>query len=192
MDRRLGFAIALLFVLAAAAIMLGQKPKSEPIHIHADFKVYRDGVAFNFSQEKYMSEENGSHDAFFHLHDLNGNIMHQHMSGLALSRFFESLGMNFNPTCFATDEGASFCNGNGKALEMYVKHERGEWQRNYEFGDYGMRDLDRILITYGTSDEKELKTQMDAVTDLACMYSEKCPERGKPPTEKCAGDEEEC
>lgn len=192
MDRRLGFAVAVILVLAAAALYLSQKPKSEPIHIHADFKVYLDGTAFNFSQEKYMSEENGSHDAYFHLHEMDGNVLHQHMSGLKLSRFFESLNMSLNSSCFVSDGGDSHCNGDGKTLEMRVKHAGAEWQRNYEFGSYEMQDVDMILITYGAPDEGALKTQMDSVTDLACMYSEKCPERGKPPNEKCAGDEEEC
>jgi hypothetical protein len=29
--------------------------------------------------------------------------------------------------------------------------------------------------------------QISSISDLACMYSEKCPERGTPPTENCVG-----
>ncbi len=194
MDRRIGgVALALVAIaLLAAAFYFSQNLSPQPVHIHADFKVYLDGTAFNFSKEKYMSAENATHDAFFHVHDLNGEIMHQHLSGLKLERFFHSLNMTFNSTCFVTDEKASFCNGNGKTLEMYVKHAGGEWQRNYEFGDYQIQDVDRVLITYGTTDESTLKQQMGSVTDLACMYSEKCPERGNPPTESCTGENETC
>ncbi len=44
--------------------------------------------------------------------------------------------------------------------------------------DYTPEDLDRILI--GSSN-------LNSVSDDACIYSEKCPERGKPPTEACVG-----
>ena len=44
-----------------------------------------------------------------------------------------------------------------------------------EWRDYQPQDLDRIVFGEGP------------VTDKACIYSEKCPERGKPPTEKCVG-----
>jgi hypothetical protein len=53
------------------------------------------------------------------------------------------------------------------------------------FGDYEFTDLDRILITYG--DMAGVADQISSVSDLACMYSEKCPERGTPPTENCVG-----
>lgn len=44
--------------------------------------------------------------------------------------------------------------------------------------EYEPHDLDRILITNGV---------MATVADDACIYSEKCPERGTPPTEECVG-----
>ena len=43
---------------------------------------------------------------------------------------------------------------------------------------YQPQDLDRILITDGP---------VVAVADDACIYSLKCPDRGTPPPEKCAG-----
>lgn len=51
-------------------------------------------------------------------------------------------------------------------------------KENAAFLAYEPQDLDRILITDGAIVE---------VADDACIYSEKCPERGKPPTEECVG-----
>ena len=51
-------------------------------------------------------------------------------------------------------------------------------KENAAFLDYEPQDLDRILITDGV---------MAEVSDDACIYSEKCPERGTPPTEECVG-----
>ncbi len=47
-----------------------------------------------------------------------------------------------------------------------------------EIMDYAPQDLDRILITDGA---------IVPVADDACIYSEKCPERGTPPPEECVG-----
>ncbi|HJZ05083.1 hypothetical protein A2634_04535 [Candidatus Amesbacteria bacterium RIFCSPHIGHO2_01_FULL_48_32] len=44
-----------------------------------------------------------------------------------------------------------------------------------DWRDYVPADLDRIVFGDGV------------VTDKACIYSETCPERGKPPTENCVG-----
>lgn len=51
-------------------------------------------------------------------------------------------------------------------------------KENDAFLDYEPQDLDRMLVTDGV---------MAEVADDACIYSEKCPERGTPPTEECVG-----
>ena len=50
-----------------------------------------------------------------------------------------------------------------------------------------MQDLDRILVAYGNENEKTLQTEITSVSDKACIYSLKCPERGTPPAEDCVG-----
>lgn len=57
--------------------------------------------------------------------------------------------------------------------KMYVNG-----KENSTFMNYAPQDLDRILITDGP---------IIPVGDDACIYSEKCPERGTPPTENCVG-----
>ena len=53
-------------------------------------------------------------------------------------------------------------------------------------------DLDKILISYGNEDEKQIKKQIDSVTDKACIQSEKCPERGLPTPEASCSSNEIC
>lgn len=64
--------------------------------------------------------------------------------------------------------GMTFAN-----VKMYVNGKENSSLLSYE-----PQDLDKILITDGP---------IVAVSDDACIYSEKCPERGKPPVEKCVG-----
>lgn len=156
------------------------------VHEHADFRVYLNGKEYDFSQEKYMSN-NRSLSNFIHLHDKEGNVIHKHSKGISLGFFFETLDMNFSPTCFIVDDGTEFCNNEDKTLKMFVNGKLNE-----KFDEYEFRDLDRILITYGDKKENDIKKQMDSVTDKACIQSGKCPERGEPSDESTCLTQEGC
>ncbi len=181
--------IAIIGILAVGIIFLIQKERYNSgilgdVHDHADFKVYLDGNLYNFSQGKYMSSGNNTLSNFFHLHDMDGNVMHKHMAGVNLEFFFNTLKMKFNSTCFITDNENKYCNDRDKNIKMYVNG-----MRNYDYENYEFKDLDRILITYGNENEEEIKNQIGSVTDDACIYSKKCPERGSPPDEtSCLGN----
>lgn len=133
-----------------------------------------------------MSEEEGPLSPFTHLHDMEGDVIHKHMSGITLGDFFESIGMNLTETCFKLDDGTAYCNDDTHSLKFYVNG-----KLNNKFDQYEIQDLDQILISYGVETEDELQVQLKSLTDEACIYSETCPERGSPPDESsCIGSEE--
>ncbi len=188
MDQKIIFiAIALLAVGLVVGFVLFNNPTPKPIHIHADFKVYINNIAYNFSQDKYMSTENHTLSPFIHLHDLNGDVIHQHFSGISLTTFFKSLKMKLDSNCLTTDTGSAYCNSGDKTLKMYVEHVNGSWTANYDFGNYEFQDLDKILISYGNDEQGTIQKQMNSLSNDSCIYSEKCPERGLPPP-----DERDC
>ncbi|MFH1257585.1 MAG: hypothetical protein ABIG96_03960 [Candidatus Micrarchaeota archaeon] len=152
------------------------------VHEHADFKAYLLGTAIDFTQEKYQSTDNKTLSPFIHLHDGNGNVLHKHATGATLGLFFKSLNMHFNSTCFIIDDGTPYCNSSQNTLKLYVNG-----KQNSEFGEYELNDLDKILISYGPSDDASIPSQLSSISDEACIYSETCPEKGKPPT-----DESDC
>lgn len=182
-------ALAVLALLALAYLAFFQKssPKYGDEHSHADFKVYLNGQAYDFSQEKYMSGNVSGRridrSPFTHLHDMNGKVIHKHMGGITVGTFFSSLGMSFNSNCFSPGTGSSYCNSGSATLKMFVQHSGGNWEQNYQFEAYSFSDLDRILISYGSEQQAALQAQMDSVTDEACIPSGKCPERGLPEDE---------
>ena len=180
----LGLSIIVLIAIFFLYPLLSPKPQPVlgDVHKHADFKVYLDGLGYNFTQEKYMSSNSSKLSNFVHLHDMDGGIIHQHMTTITLGTFFRSLNMTFNSSCFVPDNG-TFCNSGEKTLKMFVQHSGGQWERNSKMGDYEFIDLDRILISYGSENDAQLAKQMESVTDRACIPSEKCPERGHPPDE---------
>ncbi|MFM2357511.1 MAG: hypothetical protein RJA61_248 [Candidatus Parcubacteria bacterium] len=156
------------------------KPLGEKVHEHADFAVYLNGERFDFKPAKYQSSDTNPLDPDAHLHDGNGDVTHKHRKGITLGYFFDTIGMKLDSQCFVTDNGKQYCNTRDKKLKMYVNG-----KENTMFGNYEFTDLDRILITYG--DETGVTDQITSISDDACLYSEKCPERGKAPTENCVG-----
>lgn len=193
MDRHIPLAAFAVLVVLAVGIALTLNNTKPPVgvvgdvHEHADFKVYLDGVPFNFSQARYMSTENRSLSPFLHLHDMDGEILHKHANGAVLSYFFNSLRMTFNSTCFVTDAGARYCDGGGRTLKMLVNGVPDD-----RFGSYEPHDLDRILISYGNETPEQVRTQMDSVTSNACIESNKCPEKGKPTDESSCSSDRDC
>ncbi|MBI5227236.1 hypothetical protein HY988_01490 [Candidatus Micrarchaeota archaeon] len=190
----IGAVIFILIIIGAAYLWQTQpQPQKIPVlgdvHMHSDFKVYINGEAVNFSQQKYMSKEGHEINQFMDIHDGEGGVIHKHISSGTLDLFFQSLNMSLGSSCFKLDNGTSYCNNKNSTMKMFVKAEKGEWLVNNEFGNYSPGDLDRILISYGLENFSELRKQMESVTDRACISSKKCPERGTPAdeNESCSG-----
>ena len=143
-------------------------PTDEIVHNHFDFKVFLEGEEVDFDRDEFDTVNRFIH---LHLENVQGDkVVHVHARDLEIGFFFNSLGMKFSSECFETDD-EQFCNEE-KKLRFFVNGEE-----NFEFGEYIANDLDRILITYGSTDE-EIQQQIESVTDYACIPSGKCPDRG--------------
>ncbi len=158
--------------------------QGESVHEHADFAVFLNGKKFDFAGEKYQSNEGDPFHDYMHLHDSVGGIVHKHQTGVSLGEFFDSVGVRLDDKCFVDDKGKEFCTdlNKGMTLKFFVNGEE-----NLDFEDYEFSDLDRILISYGPIVDPAVEGQIASLGDDACIYSETCPERGKPPTESCVG-----
>lgn len=168
-----------------AAILKAPKPSGqelgEKVHEHADLKVYINNKSLDLTQAKYQSTEEKELDPDTHLHDGNGNVVHKHRKGVTLGYFFKTLKIDFSKDCLVMDTGERYCNNETNELKFLVNGKSSD-----SFGSYEFSDLDKILISYGPKAEV-LSSQINSISDDACLYSEKCPERGKPPTENCVG-----
>lgn len=96
-----------------------------------------------------------------HFHDANGDIIHAHKDKVTLGTFYNALGLAIKPNV------------------LYVNNTKFD----ANWGDYVFKDLDRLVLSTSELSPKQLAM----VTDKACIYSETCPDRGKPPTENCVG-----
>jgi hypothetical protein len=177
--------VAAAFLILIILSLTKEPEGPVPYHTHADFKVYLNGTAFNFSQAKYMSTKDNVVNSRVHLHDMDGGIIHHHARNVTMAEFFSTLNMTFNSSCFVTD--GNYCNDGNNRLRMFVQHYGGQWKENTEMEKYVFEDMDRILITYGDP-AVPISDQLSSVSDRACIQSEKCPERGMPSDEStCSG-----
>lgn len=159
-----------------------QKPAEAVYHVHANFKVIINDKAVDFTLAKYQGKDGKDLDENIHLHDGKGDLIHIHKKGITIGEFFKSLGMSLTKDCFSDDSGNKFCNDKSNSLKFLVNG-----KPNTQFDNFVPQDLDKLLVSYGNDNQTVIDTQLKSVADDACIYSDKCPDRGTPPTENCVG-----
>lgn len=179
----------------------------DPNHTHADFAVWVGGTQLNFAQDAFMSgtsTDSHSHPTeglrkYLHLHDGNGTVIHRHKPGLTVADFLVSLGLTASGNCLTLDDALfrqvdagfvsdfaltpTLCDSGKFHWSMYVNGNAEPLNFAYTFVDG-----DSILFTYDAGDNH--LSQIEALTNDACLYSKTCPWRGSPPTENCIADPE--
>lgn len=173
-------ALFLGFAKLSSATVTAVNP--DPNHSHADFAVSIDSQLIDFSNEKYMSNEEKHLSKYFHLHDGMGTLIHRHQPGLTLGDFFSSLNITLSKDCVTLDDRQALCTEGTSRWRMVVNGEERLLDPSFVF-----EDTDKILLTYSASDTL-WETEWQNMTDDACLYSRTCPSRGDPPTENCIAD----
>ena len=155
-------------VIAALAIGLGfglynymqHPPRSAGFgaigsaHEHAAFKLFinnEEPVDFSLPQYQVTTR-------FIHFEDKNGVITHRHASGVDLGFLFESLGMNFDEKCITLNNATSYCSEADQTLNFFVNG-----TRNDKYDKYILNDGDRILLSFGSESEEQIKDQLNAL-----------------------------
>ena len=98
-------------------------------------------------------------DKSVHVEDGIGEKVHIHKDGVTIGYFFETLGIEFNKTCIIIPIEGSYCKISDKKLSFYVNG-----IENDEFENYEIRNLDKILVSYG---KRDIKKQMEIITSFA-------------------------
>jgi len=134
-------------------------------HIHADFKIDLNGEPLNFANNKYYMKS-----SFLHLDDNQNKedasgVLHMHATGVPLWIFFKSIGMDFNKYCITLENKEKFCTDGNKKLKFFVNG-----KENNDFENYVFNNLDKILISYGSESEEEIKNQFASITDFAKLH----------------------
>lgn len=137
-------------------------------HIHADWKVYINGKQMDFSDKAHMDRMRGglAVSSFIHVDSGNpppektGDVLHMHATGVPLWIFFDSINMDLSKDCLVLDNGEKLCSNDKNTLKSYVNGKPNDEYENYVF-----KDLDKILISYGS--EIDLTQQFNSITDFS-------------------------
>ena len=151
-----GIGYALVWALTAPSTGLGA---SGSTHIHQDWKMYINGNAIDFSQSKYQKPHI---NARVHLEGGDGDLIHKHVTGVTMGFFLKSLVVDFDKNCLVMDTGDKYCNNSDKTLKFYVNGKPNDQWENYD-----LKDLDKILVSYGNESEEKIKQQLASITDKA-------------------------
>lgn len=130
-------------------------------HIHADVKVYVDNAYIDFSQPQYQLRAK-----FVHFEDGRGDVVHVHATGVTINHMLDTLKMSVDKDCLKLNNGKKYCNNADKTVKFYVND-----LSNEEFGDYVIKDLDRILVSYGLDNEEQIQKQLNSVTKNSVIFS---------------------
>lgn len=136
--------------------------EDKKVHEHADLALYVNGKRILLQNSPDFFEKNLD----IHSHKDTEEIIHKHKSGATLGQLIDSWNANFP-----------------KKVEWYVNNTK----QTGDFRSYEFKDLDRIVLSFSDSNFTPTTKQISEISDRACVYSEKCPERGKPPVENCVG-----
>ncbi len=150
------------------------------VHVHGDFRMYLSDERIRFTDTTYQSSAEQTQHTTLHFHDGNDEVIHRHADGVTLTNFFNSLGMTLTDDCVTMDTGTKYCTNDTDTLLLIVNGERVTNVTNYIFSEE-----DRILLYHGDATNPNIKEYIAGITNLSCMYSGTCPERGTPPTESC-------
>ena len=143
-----------LMITITAGALLEPKPDYPNFvvgsaHEHASLFVKIHDDPFDFSKERFQLR-----NAFVHLENNNGIVIHRHSQGITMGYFFDTLNLGLTPDCFTFDDGRKFCTNNDYTLKFYINERQVDDVRDYIIfeGDY-------ILISYGAETQEEIKKQ---------------------------------
>lgn len=128
-------------------------------HIHMDWKMYINGKPIDFSVSKYQKPHINQH---VHMEGGNGDVIHVHATGVTMGFFLNSIVLKLDKDCLLMDTGESYCNSGDKTLKFYVNG-----KPNSELDKYILKNLDKILVSYGNDSEDVIKQQLASITDKA-------------------------
>lgn len=169
-------AIALLFIVSSIAFIINLFPGDSgtpagstrklgalgSTHEHSDFAIFIDGQKLtplgpeHFVRSPYVHVESGAGE---------GSVIHVHATGVTLGFFLSTLGFDLDGSCLTMTQ--KYCSDGTKALKLYVRNKDSQWEQSFDYGTYVLKDLDKVLISYGPETEEQIRAQQNAITDFA-------------------------
>ncbi|MDA1197076.1 MAG: hypothetical protein O2779_03880 [Nanoarchaeota archaeon] len=135
--------------------------KIETEHLHADWNIFINNEQLDLYKEEY--QEN---NRITHMHEGENNewVIHVHNKEITLRHYLTTIGIQSEQNCL-TIKNATHCTDNQNQLTYLANNEPIS-------PHYLIKDLDKILISYGK--EADIENQVQSITNNACIQSNNC------------------
>ena len=177
-----------IFVLIGYLYTQNKDTEYEEFHIHYDLRIVVDGVQKDLSHDSLQTEtapaltpeqlagieqipQSNYDGSVNHLHNNDGKVVHVHEKGQTIGDFLNAIG--FSNGCLPYE---------GTCQNIFLDQRVFVNSKEVSI-NYIPKDLDKVLIVVDSIDS--LESEIELVTDEACIHSGKCREKGEPKPEQC-------
>lgn len=119
--------------------------------IDASFAIFTNGTFRIFTSPMY---HNISPDVY--IEPTDPNTVHVKKVGITWNDFFLTLPFKLNATCLTTGTNQTFCTGENGTLKFFINGEQNNAALSEE-----IKNGDRLLVTFGSESEEEIKQQLN-------------------------------
>ena len=129
--------------------------------IHADFAVFINGEKYDFNQTIFFEK-----NPYIYISYPYSSLLRIRATNVPLKMFFDSIGWRITKDCIKLHTSEEYCTNKTHSLKFYVNGKRIE-----DISNYLIKDLDKILISYGNESEEQIKFQLKQISDFAWQAS---------------------
>lgn len=144
-------------------------------HYHANFAVYINGKREEFKASHYYEEiaacsVNGPIQPAqrAHMHDEINSVLHVHDDGVTWQQFFNNIGWTLGPNFIQDDAHNLYLEDDTNKLNVVLNDQNLTDLTN--IANQTIKDEDRLLISFGTIDDKTLDREYKSVPATAHQY----------------------
>lgn len=130
---------------------LAQNTPTLATEIEAYFAIFTNGTFRIFTSPMY---HNLSPDAYIEAN--NPHTVHVKKAGITWGDFFSTLPFELRSDCLTTGTGQTFCTGDNGTLKFYINGVQDDDALSAE-----IKDGDKLLVTFGTESEEEIRQQLN-------------------------------
>jgi hypothetical protein len=166
-------------LLVGALVVMGirfftYKPE-ESVHYHANFALFVNGQRQEFQEDHYYSEEEMCTAETevtpverAHMHDHINNVVHIEDQAVTWGQFFTNLGWTLGPDMIEAPDGTIYPSATNRQLHIMLNGQ--DYTGLGSIANFVIKDLDRLLVSYGDADKSSLSAQYAAVPSTAGHY----------------------
>lgn len=132
----------------------------QEIYYKASFSVYTNGTKRGFNEPEFLERDERAY-----MTESEPDVIRIKKTGITWGQFFETLPIQIYKDCLLFNTGYIYCNTSSKTVKFYIN---GLKEDNAL--DLGIRNGDRLLITYGHEDDSTIEKQIKSVPDPKVLF----------------------